>query len=73
MATGTAATAAKDCLELTCHAEAAGADIVYLQTPMMETPQRRVFTESRPPQAVLPVSAKVQFREACRRFGLVEG
>lgn len=33
----TAATAAKDCLELTRHAEAAGADIVYLQTPMMET------------------------------------
>ena len=32
----TAATAAKDCLELTRHAEAAGADIVYLQTPMME-------------------------------------
>ncbi|GFM18028.1 MULTISPECIES: dihydrodipicolinate synthase family protein [Mycobacteriaceae] len=32
-----AATAAKDCLELTRHAEAAGADIVYLQTPMMET------------------------------------
>ena len=27
---------AKDCLELTRHAQQAGADIVYLQTPMME-------------------------------------
>jgi 4-hydroxy-tetrahydrodipicolinate synthase len=27
---------AKDCLELTRHAEQAGADIVYIQTPMME-------------------------------------
>ena len=33
----TAATAAKDCLELTRHAQAAGVDIVYLQTPTMET------------------------------------
>lgn len=33
----TAAMAAKDCLELTQHAEAAGADIAYIQTPMMET------------------------------------
>jgi 4-hydroxy-tetrahydrodipicolinate synthase len=32
----TAATAAKDCLELTRHAQQAGADIVYIQTPMME-------------------------------------
>ncbi len=32
----TAATAAKDCLELTQHAQEAGADIVYIQTPMME-------------------------------------
>ncbi len=32
----TAATAAKDCLELTRHAQEAGADIVYIQTPMME-------------------------------------
>ncbi|KUI04718.1 dihydrodipicolinate synthase family protein [Mycobacterium sp. IS-3022] len=32
----TAATAAKDCLELTRHAQDAGADIVYIQTPMME-------------------------------------
>ncbi|MGH3581808.1 MAG: dihydrodipicolinate synthase family protein [Mycobacterium sp.] len=32
----TAATSAKDCLELTRHAQQAGADIVYLQTPMME-------------------------------------
>lgn len=33
----TAATSPKDCLELTRHAEAAGADIAYIQTPMMET------------------------------------
>ncbi|MDA4084950.1 dihydrodipicolinate synthase [Mycolicibacterium hassiacum DSM 44199] len=33
----TAATSAKDCLELTLHAQQAGADIVYIQTPMMET------------------------------------
>src|SRR5690242_14805005 len=32
----TAATAAKDCLELTRHAQQSGADIVYIQTPMME-------------------------------------
>src|SRR6476646_5626559 len=32
----TSATAAKDCLELTRHAQQAGADIVYIQTPMME-------------------------------------
>lgn len=32
----TAATSAKDCLELTVHAQHAGADIVYIQTPMME-------------------------------------
>src|SRR6185312_2670510 len=31
----TAAMSAKDCLELTRHAQQAGADIVYLQTPMM--------------------------------------
>ncbi|CRZ15356.1 dihydrodipicolinate synthase family protein [Mycolicibacterium neworleansense] len=33
----TATTSAKDCLELTLHAQHAGADIVYIQTPMMET------------------------------------
>ncbi|MDW5610752.1 MULTISPECIES: dihydrodipicolinate synthase family protein [Mycolicibacterium] len=33
----TAAMSAKDCLELTRHAQEAGADIVYIQTPMMET------------------------------------
>lgn len=33
----TAATSAKDCLELTQHAQEVGADIAYLQTPMMET------------------------------------
>jgi len=33
----TAAMSAKDCLELTQHAQQAGADIVYIQTPMMET------------------------------------
>lgn len=33
----TAATAPKDCLELTLHAQESGADIVYIQTPMMET------------------------------------
>jgi 4-hydroxy-tetrahydrodipicolinate synthase len=33
----TSATAAKDCLDLTRHAQAAGADIVYIQTPVMET------------------------------------
>lgn len=33
----TAAMSAKDCLELTRHAQQAGADIVYIQTPMMET------------------------------------
>ncbi len=33
----TAATSAKDCLELTRHAQEVGADIVYIQTPMMET------------------------------------
>ncbi|MGB8407463.1 MAG: dihydrodipicolinate synthase family protein [Mycobacterium sp.] len=33
----TAAMAPKDCLELTRHAQQAGADIVYIQTPMMET------------------------------------
>lgn len=33
----TAATSAKDCLELTRHAQESGADIVYIQTPMMET------------------------------------
>ena len=32
----TAALCAKDCLELTLHAQDAGADIVYIQTPMME-------------------------------------
>ena len=32
----TSAVSAKDCLELTQHAEAAGADICYLQTPPME-------------------------------------
>ena len=32
----TSAAAAKDCVELTQHAEAAGADICYLQTPPME-------------------------------------
>jgi 4-hydroxy-tetrahydrodipicolinate synthase len=32
----TAALSAKDCLELTLHAQEAGADIVYIQTPMME-------------------------------------
>ena len=32
----TAAMSAKDCLELTRHAQHAGADIVYIQTPMME-------------------------------------
>ena len=32
----TAATAAKDCVELTRHAQEAGADIAYIQTPMME-------------------------------------
>ncbi len=32
----TSATAAKDCLELTRHAQESGADIVYIQTPMME-------------------------------------
>jgi 4-hydroxy-tetrahydrodipicolinate synthase len=32
----TAALSAKDCLELTLHAQQAGADIVYIQTPMME-------------------------------------
>lgn len=33
----TSATAAKDCLDLTRHAQESGADIVYIQTPMMET------------------------------------
>jgi 4-hydroxy-tetrahydrodipicolinate synthase len=32
----TAALSAKECLELTRHAQQAGADIVYIQTPMME-------------------------------------
>jgi len=32
----TASMSAKDCLELTRHAQQAGADIVYIQTPMME-------------------------------------
>ena len=32
----TSALSAKDCLELTQHAQQAGADIVYIQTPMME-------------------------------------
>jgi 4-hydroxy-tetrahydrodipicolinate synthase len=32
----TAALSAKDCLELTLHAQQAGADVVYIQTPMME-------------------------------------
>lgn len=32
----TAAMSAKDCLELTRHAEDSGADIAYIQTPMME-------------------------------------
>jgi 4-hydroxy-tetrahydrodipicolinate synthase len=32
----TAAMSAKDCLELTRHAQQSGADIVYIQTPMME-------------------------------------
>ena len=32
----TAATSAKDCLDLTLHAQRAGADIAYIQTPMME-------------------------------------
>src|SRR6201981_3360003 len=33
---GTAATSAKDSLDLTLHAQQAGADIAYIQTPMME-------------------------------------
>jgi 4-hydroxy-tetrahydrodipicolinate synthase len=33
----TSTSAAKDCLELTQHAQEAGADIVYIQTPVMET------------------------------------
>ena len=33
----TAATSVQDCLELTRHAQEVGADIVYIQTPMMET------------------------------------
>lgn len=33
----TAAMSAKDCLDLTLHAQQAGADIAYIQTPMMET------------------------------------
>ena len=33
----TAATSPLDCLDLTRHAERAGADIAYIQTPMMET------------------------------------
>jgi 4-hydroxy-tetrahydrodipicolinate synthase len=33
----TAATSAKDCLDLTLHAQEAGADIAYIQTPMVET------------------------------------
>lgn len=33
----TAAMSPKDCLELTVHAQDSGADIVYIQTPMMET------------------------------------
>lgn len=33
----TSAITAKDCLELTLHAQHAGADIAYIQTPMMET------------------------------------
>ena len=32
----TAALSAKDCLDLTVHAQQVGADIVYIQTPMME-------------------------------------
>src|SRR6202000_937462 len=32
----TAAMSAKDCLDLNQHAQDAGADIVYIQTPMME-------------------------------------
>jgi 4-hydroxy-tetrahydrodipicolinate synthase len=32
----TAATSPKDCVELTRHAQEAGADIAYIQTPMME-------------------------------------
>ncbi len=32
----TAAMSAKDCLDLTLHAQYAGADIAYIQTPMME-------------------------------------
>ena len=32
----TAALSAKDCLELTLHAQDSGADIAYIQTPMME-------------------------------------
>lgn len=32
----TSASAAKDCLELTRHAQESGADIVYIQTPVME-------------------------------------
>ena len=32
----TAAMSAKDCLDLTLHAQHAGADIAYIQTPMME-------------------------------------
>ncbi len=33
----TAAITAKDCLDLTLHAQRSGADIAYIQTPMMET------------------------------------
>jgi 4-hydroxy-tetrahydrodipicolinate synthase len=33
----TASMSAKDCVELTRHAQQVGADIAYIQTPMMET------------------------------------
>ena len=57
----TAAMSAKDCLELTQHAQESGADIVYIQTPMMEAARRRRGAEVLPlHQPIAPTS-----RSAC--------
>jgi 4-hydroxy-tetrahydrodipicolinate synthase len=44
----TSSMSAKDSLDLTLHAQEAGADIVYLQTPMMESTRWRGRTELLP-------------------------
>lgn len=64
----TAATSAKDCVQLTLHAQRSGADIAYIQTPMMEAHGGAHGGA----QALLPPEAKTQVENAYRRLGLFE-